>query len=118
MPYGLGTLAPPTTSCRGRGLLAKLNLAKFLSQYKALGFGEIFLPRKFCRIRYVAASVVTDRQTDTHRTTTVTLRRMRRGLIIHYQLTETLLKNWIFANLHGHIDDRACASHATNHFDQ
>ena len=37
--------------------------------------------------RYVAASVVTDtqtdRQTDRHRTTTVTLQRMRQGLNMH-----------------------------------
>ena len=53
------TLAPPTTSCRGRGLLAKLNSAKFLSQYKTLAFGEIFLPRNFCRIRYLSAAFPT-----------------------------------------------------------
>ena len=33
-------------------MLAKLNSAKFLSQYKARAFGEIFLLRNFCRIQY------------------------------------------------------------------
>ena len=34
VPYGLGTLAPHTTSCRGRGLLAKLNSRNFCPSTK------------------------------------------------------------------------------------
>ena len=63
------TLAPPTTSCRGRGLLAKLNSTKFLSQYKALAFGENFLLQNVygnlpfplydcCRLKKVEVDVV------------------------------------------------------------
>ena len=49
---GISTAARCFSMELGRGLLAKLKLAKFLRQYKARAFGEIFLPRNFCRIRY------------------------------------------------------------------
>ena len=43
-----GPRAPPTTSWRGlRTRLAKLNLAKILSQYKGRAIGENFIPRIF-----------------------------------------------------------------------
>ena len=49
-----GPRAPPTTSWRGlRTRLAKLNLAKILPQYKGRAIGENFIPRIFCRIRYL-----------------------------------------------------------------